>query len=202
MLCLFTVVACLLSLTGTALAQGVADTAGAADPSWLDLARPVIDATLHKQPALAGALALVLAVALLRQLATGRTSKFWSMVKSDAGGTALTFFGALGTAVAAAMTAGTMPSWGLLWSAIGIAAAASGGYTAIRRLVAPALRWVEDKVPAPLRPMVTFVFNLVLYFFEKKPGAIAEAEKAGADAVKAKPAQGAEAVTGAPKKFP
>jgi hypothetical protein len=180
------------AFAGTAFAQSAA-----AEASWMDLAQPAIQAFMSGQPALACALALVTAVALARAFAPAS----WKL-NTDIGGTALTFLGSLGAACAAALTAGSLPSWGLLWTALGIAAGASGGYTAVRRLVAPALRWVESKVPAKIRPAVTIVFNLVLYFFEKRPGAIAKAEAAGAAAVEAAPAKGVESVAKIGKSFP
>lgn len=169
------------------------------EDSILDLIQPVIKAATAGSPALACALALVLAVALARRYG----SKRWPWLAGDIGGTLLTFLGSLGAAFAAALTGGALPSMSLLWTALTIAAGASGGYSAIRRVVAPALRFLESKLPAWAKPLLAPIFNMVLWAFEsKKATTIAKAEAAGKAAVEAKPAPGIEGITGAPKDFP
>lgn len=192
------IVVAFFSFTGTALAAASVAAAVPPDGSVLDLAKPVFDAVIGGHPLLAGALALVLLVTLARSYAP----KAWKL-DTDAGGTALTFLGSLGTAVAAAIAAGTLPGWGLMSSALVFAASASGGYTAMRRLAVPVLRWVESKVPAKIRPLVSPLFNIVLWAFERSGAqTIAKAEAAGEAAVQAKPAEGAAGTAKIGKSFP
>lgn len=200
---LLAIVVAFLAFTGTALAAAGATAAASEvvppDASVFELVAPVLDALKSGSPALALALALVLAVGLARKYG----SKRFPFLATDAGGTALTFLGSLGAACAAALAGGALPSLSLLWTALVVAAGASGGYTAVRRLVAPALRFLESKLPAGLRPFVAPVFNFVLYFFENRGAKkIAKAEAAGEAAVEAKPAEGAAGVVKVGKSFP
>lgn len=195
----------LLAFTGTALASAgavsMAQTADLAPPdaSVFDLIQPVMNALTSGHPAMAAALALVLCVALTRRFGASR----FPFLATDAGGTALTFLGAMGTALAASLAAGSMPSWGMVTAALTLAAGASGGYTAIKRLAAPALRFLESKLPAFARPFMKPLFDVVLWAFEHKGAAkVAKAEAAGQAAVDAKPAQGVAKVTGKTKRFP
>lgn len=196
-----------VAFTGTAIAASstvaVASAAEvvAPDASWLDLAQPVIKALTSGNPALACACALVLAVFLARTYG----SKRFPILATDAGGTALTFLASFGAACAAAFSAGALPTTALLWTSLTIAAGASGGYTAVKRLIVPALRWAEGKLPASLRKFVSPLFNLALFFFENRKGgqvAIAKAEAAGTAAVEAAPSKGAEGVVKVGKSFP
>lgn len=199
----------LLSFTGTALAASgtvaLAATMDAVPPdaSWIDLAKPVLEALVHGNPLLAGALAIVLAVALARKYLAPKGGR-WAFLSTDAGGTGLTFLGALGTALAAAVTAGTAPSWALIVAALTTAAVASGGYTGMKRLVAPFLRWLVSKLPAKARPFANGILSVVLWAFESKSAAtkVAEAEAAGAAAVEAKPSTGTSSVVKTGKSFP
>lgn len=190
----------LVTFIGTAAAtSGVVALADASpDASWLDLGRPVLDAIMSGRPALACALALVLAVALMRAYGAKR----FPWVAGDVGGTALTFIGSLGAALGVSLAGGGLPSMAMLWTAVQIAAGASGGYTAVRRLIAPALRWIESKVPARVRPIVSLILNVVLRLFEKSPGAVAKAEAAGVAAVVASPGPGIDGVVKSGKSFP
>lgn len=178
-----------------------------ADASWIDLAKPVLDAAVSGSPALALACALVAAVALARKYGGSPADHpRWPWIMTDVGGTALTFLGSLGAAFAAALTGGALPSLGLLWTALVVAAGASGGYTAIKRLAVPVLRFLESKLPAKLKPWVGWAFDAALYLFENrgqtKAAKIAKAEQAGAAAVQAKPAEGAAKVVKVGKSFP
>lgn len=193
-----------LAASGTVALAQIADVAPP-DASWLDLVKPVLAALQSGNPALTAALALVLSTTLVRKYGAGRTGKLWQAVNSDAGGTALTFLTSAGAASAAALSTGALPTLALLWASITFAAGAAGGYTAVRRLAVPALRWLEAKLPAKFRPFLSPLFNVVLWAFEsRKPSAatVAKAEAAGAAAVEAKPAQGAAAVVKVGKSFP
>lgn len=158
----------------------------------IDLAKPILSAVMSGQWAAGAALALVLIVALARKYGAKR----FPFLTTDAGGTALTLVGSFGGALATALLAGTVPSLGLAYAALGIAVAASGGYTMIRRLVAPLLRKLASKLPGPFQSIATFALDLVLGLFEKKNPTPA-AEAAGEAAVQANPAPGAEGITGA-----
>lgn len=93
-------------------------------------------------------------------------------LKTDAGGVATTFalafFGALVAAGPVAF------SWGLVGTAVKVAIAAMGGYAGIRKLLVPAFSWLLSKLGV-----------------RSAASKIAEAERAGDEAVKAKPAPGA-----------
>lgn len=168
----------LLALAGTAFA-GTA--AGGDDGSLLELARPVLDAVLAKDPGLAAALALVLVAAAARRYG----GKRWAFLNTDAGGALTVLVGSFGGAVAAAFKAGMTFSPGLAWTALGVAAAAAGGWKLIKSvLVDPWLGPLADR-HAWLRPV-----KILLDFLFKKPDPIAAAVAAGDAAVKAKPAPG------------
>ena len=102
---------------------------------------------------------------------------------SDAGGVALAlllaFFGALVTAGPSAAF-----SWALLAASAKVAIAAMGGYSGLRKLVVPLLRWLAGKVG-----------------LGGAAAKIAAAEKAGEDAVKKSPSPGAGAA-GKPTEVP
>jgi hypothetical protein len=188
---LMALVVALLSLTGVSVA--FAATGVAEDASLLDLLQPVLAAVKGGQGFLAAALVLVLCVSLARRYAGSR----FPWIMSDVGGALLTLLGAFGGAAATALMAGTAPSIGLAVTAFGVAFAASGGYSMVKRLGVPLLRKLQDKAPAWMRP----VFGLVLWWFGK-PDAVATAEAAGDAAVEATPGPGIEGVTGKPTVFP
>lgn len=183
------VVAFLVAFTGTAMAASLPDA-----ESLIDLARPVLAAVKSGQGYAAAALALVLMTALARRFGAKR----WPWLNSDAGGSLLTLVGSFGGAVATALAAGSLPTLGLAWTAFGVAVAASGGYTMVKRLIVPGLVWLQSRLPGWAQP----VLSLVLWMFTK-PDPIAVAEKAGNEAVAANPGKGIEGVTGGPdRKFP
>lgn len=174
----------LLSFTATTFAANGAEAAGA---SLLDLLRPVVDAVLGGQYMLAGALALVGAVAAARRYAP------WEWTRSDWGAPVLVLAGSFGATLSATIAAGATPNLETFKTAIGVAVGAAGGWKLAKELLVPVLRRVQDKLPARLRPLMT----VLLWVFEN-PGAarIAKAEAAGAAAVKAHPAPGVSAVVG------
>lgn len=99
----------------------------------------------------------------------------------DVGGILLAFAMAFFGAVASALGAGAPISMPLFVAAAKIAFTAMGGYTALKKLVGPALA----NLPLP-----------------GKWGAASRAAKAGIDAVEKSPAGGADAVTGTPRDVP
>jgi len=187
----------LVSFTATAFAAGAAT---GDDGSILDLLRPVYDAFRDGHYVAAGALAVVLLVALIKRYAPGKIGDF---VHSDAGGAATTLMISFAGTIAAATGAGQPWTWSILWISGGIAFAAAGGYAVMKKLVIEpmlASSWYQDKVPSWAKAMLA----VVLWVFDSRAGAdqaIAKAEKDGADAVAANPGTGADAVAGKPEKF-
>lgn len=168
-------------------------TAFATEAPLLDLLKPALEAVKAGQGILAACLLLVFAVAVARRYGAKR----FPFLASDAGGALLTLLGSFGGALGTALMAGTAPSLGLATTALGVAFAASGGYSMIKRLVVPTLRALQAKLPAWARP----VLDLALWIFGPAP-AIAKAEAAGAKAVEANPATGAAGIVGTPKSWP
>lgn len=190
----------LLAFTGTALAASAADVA--TDWSWLDSVRPVLDAVRGGNGWLAAALAIVLVVGLAKKFLAPRGGK-WEWLNGKAGGAIANGLLAFGGMLATAITAGTAPSWALALVALKVAIGAAGGFTLIKELAVPVLRWIESKVPAFAKPWVKPLFDLLCSLFEK-PGAaaIAKAEAAGKAAVEAKPARGIKGVAGKMDELP
>lgn len=191
----------LAAFTGTAMAASatvaVADVSP--DASWIDLAKPVLEAVRAGNGWLAAALALVLLTTAGRKYGASR----WPWLSSKAGGALLNLLLSFGGMAATALAAGTLPSWALAATALKVSLAAAGGFTLIKELAAPALRWLESKAPAWLRPWLAPAINLALWAFEGKgKAAVAKAEAAGQAAVEAKPAAGAEGVTGKHRRIP
>ncbi len=156
----------------------------------LDMAKPVFDAVMHGQWWLGASLALVFLVAAFKKYAPGKAG-VWA--RGDVGGSLLVLLGAYGgalaTAILAAGTGGVTPA--LAWVALKVAIGAAGGYTMLKKLVMPLIRKLADVVPAWMKPILT----MVLWAFDRATP-VEAAEKAGADAVAAKPATGAEGVVG------
>lgn len=183
-----------LSFAGVSVAFAAGENVSeATEMPLLEMAKPILDAVRGGQGVLAAALALVFCVSLARRYG----GKRFPFLMSDAGGSALTLLGGFGGALATALMAGTVPSFGLAMTALGVAFAAAGGYTMIKRLAVPAMRAMQAKLPTWAQP----ILGLVLWIFDK-PSAVAKAESAGAAAVAAKPGPGIEGVAGAPKEFP
>lgn len=190
------IVALLVGLTGFAAAAfastsvlTAAAPATTPDPGLLDLARPVYEAVMSGQWYLAAALALVLAVALVRRYAGPKVP----FLHSDAGGALLALVGSYGGAVATALAAGgAVMSPHLAWVALTVAIAAAGGYSLIKKLlVAPFLVPWAAKAPAWLKPLLA----VVLWIFDR-PDPAAQATAAGNAAVAAHPSAGVGGIVG------
>ncbi len=162
------------------------------DPDAIsEVARFLLEAVKGGHYAYAVALGLMLVVALVRRYLGPR----WAFLHSDAGGGVLALLTSFAAALATATAAGASWSLTLLWSAGGIAVAAAGGYSLLKKLVVePFLRPLADKAPAWLKVPL----NLVLWIFER-PDAVETSTTAGAAAVTAKPAAGIAGITGAPR---
>jgi hypothetical protein len=163
----------------------------------LSLAKPVLAAVMSGQWAAGACLALVLLVAAARK----HGAKRWPALATDAGGTALTLAGSFGGALATALLAGSAPTLALVWTALGIAVAASGGYTMIKRLALPLLGAIVARLPAWASAPAKAVLEVVASLLGAGPAAIKKAETAGKEAVDAKPATGAAGVMGATREI-
>ncbi len=160
-----------------------ADAATPANGSLLDLAKPIFDSVMAGHWLLGAALGLVLLVAVIRRYAAPHVP----FLATDVGGALLTLFAGFGAAGATALTAGATVTWGLAWTALGVAVSAAGGYTLLNKLLVP----LEAKAPAWMQPL----FALVTWIFDH-PDPVATATAAGDAAVVAKPTEGAKSVTG------
>lgn len=185
----------LVAFAGTALAADAVATQ--TDASWLDMLRPVYDAFRGGHYVASGALAVVLLVALLKRY--GGSGKFGSFVSGKIGSTLTVLVASFAGSIAAA-TASNAWQWSMLETAGTVAAAAAGGYTILKDLIVDPLiasNWYTNKAPAWLKAGM----GLVLWIFDKPAATaatIATAEKAGADAVAAKPSQGVADSLGKP----
>lgn len=182
----------LLSFVATAFAAGVVTPDAG---SLLDLAKPILAAVMSGQWWLGAATALVFAVAVARRYLVERIP----FLASDAGGAVLTLVGSFGGAVATALAAGGAVSLGLMWTALGVAAMAAGGYSLVKKLLVDPLRasrWYNERAPSWFR----VVLDVLMWAFTK-PDAVKQAEEAGKQAVEKKPAAGAEGVVGKPTDF-
>lgn len=171
-------------------ASAIASTA-VGDSDLIEMARPVFNAIMSGQYWLATAGALVLAVALLRRYGVKR----WAWLGSSAGAAVLVIVGAFGAALGSTLAAGAAMSGSVAWVALKVALAAAGGFSLLKALLVPVLERAAAKWPkvAPIVAVVLWVF--------RSPSALAKADASGAAAVKAKPAGGADGVTGAPEEL-
>lgn len=168
-----------------------ATTALPEDGSWLDLAKPILDAIKNGNGWIAAASFLVLASAFTLKVLAPRYAFFRTAI----GALVIVFTGAYGAAVLTALAAaGTTALTGALaLVALKIAIVAAGGYSVLRPLL------VDVVEPFLLKrfPFLAPVLDLITYLFDKPPAAIvAKAEKAGADAAALKPSAGAAGVVG------
>lgn len=161
----------LLSFVGTSVAFAQSD-------AIIELAEPVLQAIMGGQYAAAAALALVLAVALLRRYGVKR----WPALGSAAAGSILVLVGGFGAALATSLLAGSALSGTLAYSALKVSLLAAGGFSLLKPLIAA----LQRKAPSWLSP----AFRLVSWVFDK-PSKIAAAEAAGLAAVEANPGKGA-----------
>lgn len=176
--------------------SGIALAANAVDPSdgSLDVAKSVYNALTGGHYAYAGALLVILVVALVKRYLGPKIT--W--LHSDAGGATLALAGATATATAAGLAGGGPMTFALVKTSLLVGVGAAGGYAMIKSLIIePLLKPLQSKLPAWAQP----VFSMVLWIFDKPEyakQAEANAVAAGAAAVAANPAQGSAAVTGAP----
>lgn len=149
---------------GLAAFAGTGYAADAATPSdsqtLLELLRPVYDAFAGGHYAYAGALLVIVLVALVKRYA-GDSVPF---VHTDAGGSLLALVGGVATGLAAGLAApGATVTPGLLESSALVGVGAAGGYAVLKNtLIDPLLKPLAARAPAWLRPalrVVLFVFD-------------------------------------------
>jgi hypothetical protein len=177
-------VAFLITFSGTAYAM---------DDSWLDMAKPILDAVSNGQYIAAAALAVILGVAVLKKYGSAR----WPFLATDAGGSLLVLGASAAGAFAASIKEGVDVSWNLAWGSLMIAVTAAGGYSLFKRLVVgPVLRPLADKAPGWMKP----ILQMVLWIFDR-PDVQAEAEAAGDKAVAESPGEGLGGIVGESEKI-
>lgn len=177
--------------------RAVSFAAGGAMPddngSLLEQARPIFDTIMAGHYLAGAAFALALAVALAKRWAPGKAGAF---LHTDVGGTLATlvmsFFGAAATSLAAYKGfAGFSPA--MLVTSAKVAAMAAGGYALIKKLIVEPFRASSWYAKSPA--WVKAGLQLVMWLFDKRAAqaeVIADAEKAGEDAVKANPSGGTD----------
>jgi hypothetical protein len=183
-------------LAGFLVSANAASVAAPDDGNLLDLARPVFDEIMKGHYIAAASLALILSVALVKRYAPG---KFGDFVHSDAGGSLTTLLMSFGGALATATMGGAAWTWGMLPAAGKVAFFAAGGYVLLKKLIVePFLKPLSMKTPAWMAPL----WGLLFFAFDRKVSekdAIDGAKLAGATAVLASPATGADGVVGPAK---
>lgn len=178
----------LIAFSATAFAAGAIVPE---DGSILDLLKPVYEAFATGDYLYAGAVTVVVAVALAKRYAAPHVS----FLQSKPGQALMVLIGSFAGAVAAAVAGPAGFSWAIAKTASMIAIGAAGGYTLVKELVIdPLLRPLAAKAPAWMQPL----FALVFWIFDR-PSPVAKAEAAGQAAVVAKPAEGVEGVLGKPR---
>ena len=179
----------------TAAAQVAGAVAPQPDVSLTDLLKPLYDAFSGGHYAYASALLTIAVVTIVRRWLGDKIP----FLHTDAGGALLAVAGAMASAAATGLAVpGAGVSWALMKSSFLVGVGAAGGFTVLNDvLVKPLLKPLRAKLPTWAQP----ILDLVLFFFDKGLAgqtAVANAEKAGEDAVKANPAQGAAGVVGKP----
>ena len=180
--------------------RAVSFAAGPAVPddggSILEQARPIYETLVAGHYLAGAAFALAFAVALAKRYAPGKAGAF---LHTDVGGTlatlAMAFFGAAATSLVAFKGFDGF-SFGMLIASGKIAAMAAGGYALIKKLIVEPFRASSWYAKSPA--WVKAALQVVMWMFDKRAAAadkIAEAEQAGADAVKANPSGGTDSPT-------
>ena len=138
------------TLAGFTVTARAADAVDPQDGS-LDLAKTVYDAFAGGHRAYAAAVALVLAVALIRKYAGAR----WKALHTDAGSALLVLAGSFGATLAATLAGGGPATAQAAWMALCTAFAAAGGYAALKQLVIMPL---AAKLPPWAAKVLTWLF--------------------------------------------
>jgi hypothetical protein len=173
----------LFAFTGSAFAAQAFDPSSA-DPALLDTLRSVIDAAVHGQPLLAGALAVVLLCGVARRY---MPAKWKEGIKGDIVGTALVFLMSFAGALA---TVFAVPE--AKWSAAVMLGAAKvgwiaiGGYTVIHVIAKwiEQTKWYQEHAPDWLKTVLSLATGIF------GSDALKKAKEAGDAAVAAEPPKG------------
>lgn len=148
--------------------------------SLQEISKPVLDAIMSGDYALAAALGLVLVVALIRRYGGSR----WPWLASATVAPILVMVGSFGASLGNTFAAGGELSGGVLLAALQVALFASGGYALLKPLIAK----LRDIAPDWMLPF----FALVDWVFAAKARAKAKATEAGKLAVEKNPGKGAD----------
>lgn len=173
----------LAAFAGTALA---ASAFAPSDGTWLDALKPVFDAVVGGNYFAAAALALVAAVALISKF--GKVRFPW--LASGPAKAALVLVGSFGGALGTAALGGASFSVALLWTAVKVAIAASGGYSLLKEILGA----VAPHLPKWMQPIVSLVRSLF-----DRPDPAVQVTEVGEAAVVAKPSTGIAGVIKTPK---
>ena len=173
-----TALAFVVAFTATAHAAAAVEPTGG---TLLNLLTPIYQAFLAGHDMLAGALALVCAVALVRRY--GTASLPW--LSTDAGSASLVMIGSFGTAMVATLATGTAATWTMAYHALALAFVSMGGYTALKKLVIePYVTYLAVKGPTWIHAPADFV----LWAFQMaRPDVVAPAAPVATPAVPATP---------------
>ena len=138
------------------------------------------------------AVLLMVAISLVRKVLGPKVA----FLRSDLGAVILTVGVGMAAAVANALIAGSVLSWGVLGAAFTLSLQAAGGYTMLKKSLLPVLVALEGKLPNSM----SWIFKLVtLSFGMFGIEATKKAMEAGAAAVEANPPGGVGAIVGEPR---
>ena len=175
-----------------AASTAFAATGVAEDASLLDLLRPVLEAFRGGDYAAAGALALVVVVAVARQYG----ARVWPALGTEPGAAALVLLGSFGATLGAMITGPAALTAAVAWTALKIAFYAAGGFALAKKFAYPVLVKLRAKLPG----WAQGVLDVLMWVLDGgKARATAKAEAAGTAAVAANPGRGAAAITGNPE---
>lgn len=173
-----------VSMSVALAASGVADPDNA---GVYELLKPIFEAVAKGEFALSAALGVIAAMALTkRYLPDQFGGKF---VRSDLGGMLSTFIYASAGSVATALGTGDDVTSSTMRAALYIGLGAIGGFVAAHKLATAlvATKWWNEKAPAPLKLVMSFVLALIGSRAAKKQQADEKAKTEGDKAVKANP---------------
>ena len=174
-----------LVFAGTALAQGAV---AGDNSSVLDLLTPVLEAFRGGDYAAAGALALVVLVAVARQYGSKVPGAVGAFLAGELGAATLVLVGSFAATLAAMVSGPGVATAAVVWTAAKIAFYASGGFALAKKFAYPVLVKLRAKLPG----WAAAILDVLLWVMDGgKAAAIAKAEKAGKAAVDAKPSPGA-----------
>lgn len=170
------------------IAAFTAGLALAASPAFADTISDAVREALDSFSAGNYSVAAILVVVALTAAARKYLPSRYPFWRGDLGGSLLV----LGASFAATLAAGVPAagwSWSLLWTSAKVAAAASGGYTLVKRIGGWLIGYASARGWIPGWANVALTYALKM-FQPKGEAAIVKAEAAGAAAVEANPGEG------------